>query len=126
MGRRSRYDRTPPKQRGPRRNGRIRVPRVLLIDERGVKQGVFDTQDALALARERELDLIEVSPMAQPPVCRLGDWGRMKYERKTKEADARKRQHQAQLKELKVRPKTDEHDLAVKSRRARTFLSRGD
>ena len=99
---------------------------MLLIDEENNKLGEFMTQDALALAQDRGLDLIEVAPNARPPVCKLGDWGKMKYDRKKKDAEARKKQHQVQLKELKVRPKTDDHDMDVKIKKARQFLEEGN
>ena len=111
---------------GPKVNDRIRVPRVLVIDEEGGKLGEFMTRDAIALARERGLDLIEVAPDARPPVCRIADWGQLKYERKKKDTAARKKQVKIQLKEIKLRPKTDVHDFDVKTRHARRFLESGD
>lgn len=126
MRRRRRYGDEAPPQEKTRVNRRIRVPRVLLIDEQNNKLGEFMTQDALALAQDRGLDLIEVAPNARPPVCKLGDWGKMKYDRKKKDAEARKKQHQVQLKELKVRPKTDDHDMDVKIKKARQFLEEGN
>lgn len=84
------------------------------------------TRDALDLARTRGLDLIEVAPNARPPVCRIGDWGRMKYEKSKREAEARKRQSQVQVKEVKLRPKTDDHDMDVKIRHAHRFLEEGN
>lgn len=100
--------------------------RVLVIDQEGNKLGEFLTDDAIALARERNLDLIEVAAQARPPVCRIGDFGKLKYERQKKEAAARKSQTIVELKELKLRPKTDEHDLDVKLKHARRFLDEGD
>ena len=87
---------------------------MLLIDEVGTKQGIIATRDALDMARSKGLDLIEVAPNARPPVCKIGDWGRMKYEKSKRDADARKRQSQVQVKEVKLRPKTDDHDMEVK------------
>ena len=126
-------------RRGPRRriqqepdknelrvNHTIRAPRVLVIDDEGNKLGEFMTPDGVALAEERGLDLIEVSPNASPPVCKIGDYGQMKYERKKREAAARKNQVQVQIKEVKVRPKTDDHDLNTKIRHARRFLEEGN
>jgi translation initiation factor IF-3 len=110
----------------PRVNYRIRVPRVLVIDEEGRKLGEFMTEDAVRLAEERGLDLIEVAPDGRPPVCRIQDYGKLKYERKKKDAQARKNQVQVQLKEVKLRPKTDDHDIAVKVRHARRFLEEGN
>jgi len=110
----------------PRVNERIRVPRVLVIDDTGNRLGEFLTPDAIALAEERGLDLIEVAPNGRPPVCRIGDYGQMKYDKKKREAAARKNQVQVQLKEVKVRPKTHGHDFEVKVRHARRFLDAGD
>jgi translation initiation factor IF-3 len=107
-------------------NRRIRVPRVLLIDEQGNRLGEFMTDDALRLAQERGLDLVEVAPNARPPVCKIADYGRLKYEKKKKEAAARRNQVQVQLKEVKLRPKTDDHDMETKVRHARRFLDEGD
>lgn len=100
--------------------------RVLVIDQEGQKLGEFLTDDAIAMARERGTDLIEVAAQARPPVCRLGDFGKLKYERKKKETATRKTQTTVELKELKLRPKTDDHDLAVKLKHARRFLDEGD
>lgn len=102
------------------------MPRVLLIDERGQKLGEFLTPDAIRLAEERGLDLVEVAPNARPPVCRIADHGRMKYEKKKREAAARKNQVQQQLKEVKLRPKTDDHDMNVKVSHAMRFLEQGN
>lgn len=107
-------------------NERIRVPRVLVVDEEGQKLGEFLTEDALALARERSLDLVEVAPMARPPVCRITDFGKMKYEKKKRDAQARKNQAVVEVKEIKLRPKTDDHDMDVKERSIRRFLDEGD
>lgn len=110
----------------PRVNRRIRVPRVLVIDEAGNKLGEFLTEDALRVAEERGLDLVEVAPTARPPVCRITDFGKMKYEKKKREQEARRNQVQVVLKEIKLRPKTEEHDLGVKLRAARSFLEEGN
>jgi translation initiation factor IF-3 len=110
----------------PRVNRRIRVPRVLLIDEKGARLGEFMTEDALRLAEERGLDLVEVAPNSRPPVCRIVDYGRLKYEKKKKDAVARRKQVQVQLKEVKLRPKTDTHDMEFKVKHARRFLTEGD
>ena len=107
-------------------NDRIRVPRVLLIDETGNKLGVFMTRDALEMATDKGLDLVEVAPNARPPVCRIIDYGKMKYEKKKRDTEAKKKRKTTELKELKVRPKTDEHDLAFKVRHARKFLLEGN
>ena len=119
-----RDDHDPPKKEGLRTNNQIRVPRVLVIDEEGRKLGEFLTKDAVSLAQERGYDLIEVSPNAQPPVCKLGDYGKIRYEQK--KAKKKQRQVQVQLKEVKIRPKTDDHDMDVKIKHARRFLEAGD
>ena len=84
------------------------------------------TRDALELAMDRGMDLIEVAPNARPPVCRIGDYGRLKYDRKKREAEARKNRSTVQLKEIKVRPKTDDHDMAFKIKNAMRFLGEGN
>lgn len=113
-------------QRELRINERVRAREVRLIDEEGQVVGVMSSAQALAIARERNLDLVEVSPMAAPPVCRLMDYGRFKYEQQKKESEARKRQKTSELKEIRMRPKTDDHDLAVKVRKVEEFLGEGD
>lgn len=115
-----------PERNEPRVNERIRVPRVLVVDDDGTKLGEFLTEDAMALAREKGLDLVEVAPMARPPVCRITDFGKLKYEKKKREAEARKKQVIVEVKEIKLRPKTDEHDMDVKERAIRRFLEEGD
>jgi translation initiation factor IF-3 len=99
---------------------------VRLIDEEGKQHGVVETEAALALAKEKSLDLVEVAPEARPPVCKILDFGKQKYLTKKKEHDARKKQHQVVVKEVRVRPKIDEHDLQTKLRKAREFLEHGD
>lgn len=99
---------------------------MLVIDEEGNKLGEFLTPDAIRLAEERGLDLVEVAPNARPPVCKVADYGRMKYDKKKRETTARRNQVQVQLKEVKLRPKTDGHDMDVKTRRVRTFLEEGN
>lgn len=112
--------------RETRVNERVRAREVRLIDEDGQMIGVMSSAQALALARERDLDLVEVSPMAMPPVCKLMDWGRFKYEQAKKENEARKHQKTVELKEIRMRPRTDEHDLSVKVRKIEEFLAEGD
>jgi translation initiation factor IF-3 len=107
-------------------NRKIRVPRVLVIDDEGNRLGEFLTLDAIVLAEERGLDLIEVAPNGRPPVCKIGDYGKLKYDRKKREAAARKNQVQVQIKEVKVRPKTHGHDFEVKVQHSRRFLEHGD
>jgi translation initiation factor IF-3 len=115
-----------PSTESHRINERIRVPKVLLIDQNGCKLGIMDTRDALDFARSQGADLIEVAPGARPPVCKIGDYGRMKYDQKKKETVARKARTLQQLKEVKIRPKTDDHDLNFKLKHARRFLRDGN
>lgn len=88
--------------------------------------GVISTDEAKRIARDRGLDLVEVNPKARPPVCKIMDYGRYKYEEKKKANEAKKRQQQVELKEVKLRPKTDDHDLDVKIRHTRRFLTAGN
>ncbi len=107
-------------------NERIRVREVRLIDDEGQQVGVIPTRDALEMARERGLDLVEVAPNAVPPVCRLLDYGKFRYEQGRKDRESRRNQHVVELKEVRLRPKTDDHDLATKGRQAARFLDSGD
>lgn len=107
-------------------NERIRAREVRLIDENGEMIGVMPPQRALEIARERNLDLVEVSPNATPPVCKLMDYGRYKYEQAKKESEARKHQKTITLKEIRLSPRTDEHDVDVKTRKIQEFLAEGD
>jgi translation initiation factor IF-3 len=99
---------------------------VRVIDEEGEQLGILDTEDALRTAQEKGLDLVEVAANADPPVCRIMDYGKYKYEQQKKTQQARKKQAQVQVKEIKVRPKTDEHDYQTKLRHIRRFLEAGD
>jgi len=107
-------------------NQEIRVPRVRLISEDGAQAGVITTQEALHLAEEKGFDLVEVSPDADPPVCRLLDFGKFKYEQRKKQQQAKKKQHVVHVKEVRLRPITEEHDVETKVKHAREFLSKGD
>jgi translation initiation factor IF-3 len=107
-------------------NERIRVPQVRLIDEKGAQVGIVSTQEALQMARDRGLDLMEISPTAQPPVCKIADYGKFKYEKKKKEQVAKKKQTVIKVKEIQLRPQTEEHDLDYKFRNVRQFLEDGD
>jgi translation initiation factor IF-3 len=111
--------------RPARVNERIRVPEVRLIDEDGEHVGVIRTREALEMARERGYDLVEVQPNAVPPVCRLMDYGKFRYEESRRERESRRRQRTAALKEVRLRPKIDDHDLDTKARQARKFLKAG-
>ena len=112
--------------RGPRINHQIRIREVRVIDEENKQLGIMVTADALALAIHKQLDLVEIAPNQRPPVCRIMDFGKYKYEEKKKEQASRRKQHQVQIKELRVRPATGEHDLQVKMKQARQFLADGD
>ncbi|NPA24436.1 MAG: translation initiation factor IF-3 [Deltaproteobacteria bacterium] len=107
-------------------NRQIRIPRVRLIGDDGEQIGVIDTQEALAYAEERGLDLVEVSPHATPPVCKVMDYGKFKYQQSKRASEARKKQTVIQVKEIKMRPRTDVHDLDVKIRNIIRFLEAGD
>jgi translation initiation factor IF-3 len=109
-----------------RRNDQIRVREVRLIGADGEQMGIVDRNEALSLAREAGLDLVEVAAAAVPPVCRIMDYGRFKYEAQKKKQEARKRQTIIQIKEIKLRPKTDEHDYLTKLGHIRRFIVDGD
>lgn len=111
---------------GPRINDRIRAPEVRLIGAEGENVGVVTPERALALAEEAGLDLVEISPNATPPVCKIMDFGKFKYETQKKEAEARKKQKIIEIKEVKFRPNTDIHDYEVKMRSVFKFLENGD
>ena len=106
-------------------NDQIRIRQVRVIDEDGTQLGILLTDDALARARAAGLDLIEVSPNAQPPVAKIGDYGRLKYEQSKKDKDARKKQRNFELKEVKLRPKIETHDYETKARMAERMLLDG-
>ena len=112
--------------KAPRVNDEIRIRQVRLIDESGNQCGIVETETAMDMAREKGLDLVEVAPEARPPVCKLLDYGKHKYLTKKKEHEAKKKQHQVVVKEMRVRPKIDEHDLQTKLRKAKQFLADGD
>jgi len=105
-------------------NEQISAPQVRVIDSKGEQVGVMDTQAALKLASEQELDLVEVAPNATPPVCRIMDYGKFKYEREKQEKEAKKKQQGLHLKEVRMRPKIDEHDYQFKLRHLKEFLSK--
>lgn len=104
----------------------IRVPQIRLIDQNGDNHGVIDPRDALDMATDAGLDLVEISPNASPPVCKIMDYGRYKYEQQKKAAEARKTQKIIEVKEVKLRPNIDDHDYDVKLRNMRRFLEEGD
>lgn len=108
-----------------RTNRQITVPEVRLIGIDGEQLGVVKTKDALSIAAEHETDLVEVAPSAKPPVCRLMDYGKFLYETQKRERDARKSQSKVEVKEIRLRPKTGEHDVNYKIKNARKFLENG-
>ncbi len=111
---------------GPRINEEIKVKEVRLIDETGENRGVVSIKEALAAAEDAGLDLIEISPQATPPVCKILDIGKYKYEMQKRKAEAKKKQKVVEIKELKLRPMIDTHDYEVKVKQAKKFLSEGN
>ena len=109
-----------------RTNEQIRVPRVRLIDENGEMQGVVQTREALQKAQDAGLDLVEISPNADPPVCKILDYGKFRYQEQKRKNEARKKQKVVEIKELKLRPTIEQHDLDVKLKAAFRFLEEGD
>jgi translation initiation factor IF-3 len=107
-------------------NQQIRISPVRVIDPEGEQAGILPIEQALAMAEELGLDLVEVAPMARPPVCRIMDYGKFKYEEQRKAREARKKQHQIQIKEVKMRPGIEDHDFDFKTRHARRFLEEGN
>lgn len=110
----------------PQINERIRFPKIRVIDVDGSQVGVVTPQEALRLAEERELDLVLVSDKADPPVCRIMDYGKYKFELEKKAREAKKKQHTADVKEVKMRYKIEEHDYQVRVNQAERFLKSGD
>lgn len=115
-----------PVKEGPRSNQEIRVPQVQLIDAEGQNRGVVSIGEALALAEDAGMDLVEIVPHAQPPVCKITDLGKMKYQNQKKAAEARKRQKIIEIKEIKMRPNIDDHDYETKMKAVRRFFDEGD
>ncbi len=111
---------------GLRVNRQIRAQQVRVIDEEGNMLGVMTVPEGVRLAEDRGLDLIEIAPTAQPPTCKIMDYGKYKYENKKKAAAARKKQVIVTIKEIQMRPRTDQHDLDTKLKHARSFLLEGD
>ncbi|MFN3262513.1 MAG: translation initiation factor IF-3 [Pikeienuella sp.] len=116
----------PTRETGPRINQMIRVPEIRLIDENGDNHGVVTPAHAIAMAEEVGLDLVEISPNAVPPVCKIMDVGKFKYESQKKAAEARKKQKVIEIKEVKFRPNIDTHDYDVKMKNVGRFLEDGD
>lgn len=115
-----------PARDGPRVNEEIRVPQVRLIDQDGEMQGVMSTREALQRAFSLGLDLAEISPNADPPVAKILDYGKFKYEQQKKKNEAKKKQKVIEIKEIKVRPNIDENDYQVKMRAMKSFIEEGD
>ncbi|MEQ9257759.1 MAG: translation initiation factor IF-3 [Roseovarius sp.] len=116
----------PTRDTGPRVNDRIRAPEIRLIGPEGENLGVMSPEKAMDLAEEAELDLVEISPNANPPVAKIMDYGKYKYEQQKRESEARKKQKVIEVKEVKFRPNTDTHDYDVKMRNVMRFLEGGD
>jgi translation initiation factor IF-3 len=115
-----------PSRDGPRVNEEIRSPQVRLIDQDGEMQGVMSARDAMLRAFSVGLDLLEISPNADPPVCKILDFGKYKYELQKKKNEAKKKQKVIEIKEIKVRPNIDENDYQVKMRAMKSFIDEGD
>lgn len=120
------FKRAPQKDTGPRVNHQIKADKVRVIDAEGEMVGVMSVKEAVVMAEDAGYDLIEISPNAEPPVCKIGDLGKFRYEQQKKEAAARKNQKIVLTKELKLRPNIEEHDIQVKLRAARRFFEEGD
>ena len=116
----------PARKDGPRINEEIRVREVHLIDRDGTNKGTVSISDALAAAQEAGLDLVEISPNAAPPIVKILDYGKYKYQEQKKAAEARKKQKVVEVKELKYRPMIDDHDYDVKMRAMKRFFEEGD
>ena len=114
------------KDRGPRSNNRISSPDVQVIASDGENLGVMNTNEAISMAKNQGLDLIEIAPNANPPVCKIMDMGKYKYDQQKKLNKAKKKQKKIDLKEIKLRPVTEVHDYTFKIRNAQKFLSKGD
>ena len=114
------------KDRGPRSNNRISSPEVQVIASDGENLGILNTNEAISIAKEEGLDLIEISPNAKPPVCKIMDMGKFKYDAQKKANLAKKKQKIVALKEIKMRPVTETHDYEFKVKNAKKFISKGD
>ena len=114
------------KPKGPRANNRINSPEVQVIASSGENLGIINTSKAISMAKEEGLDLIEVAPNARPPVCKIIDMGKYKYDAQKKSNKAKKKQKKIELKEIKLRPVTETHDYNFKLKNAQKFLSKGD
>ncbi|MCG6856628.1 MAG: translation initiation factor IF-3 [Salaquimonas sp.] len=115
-----------PTKEGPRANSEIRVPQIQLIDAEGQNRGILDTDEALAIAEQAGLDLVEIAPNNNPPICKILDLGKYKYQAQKKASEQRKKQKTQEVKEIKMRPNIDVHDYEVKMRSVKKFLEEGD
>lgn len=109
-----------------RTNDEIRTPNVRLIDDKGEQVGVVSTKDALRMALEANLDLVEIVPTSTPPVCKIMNFGKYRYDQTKREKESKKAQHQIKVKEIKFKPNIDDHDLETKLRQAKEFLQKGN
>lgn len=107
-------------------NGEIRASKVRVITEDGEQLGIMGLKQALEKAEQMNKDLVEIAPNADPPVCKIIDYGKLKYQQTKKEKENKKAQHQVKVKEIKIRPNTDDHDLKIKINHAKEFLSKGN
>ncbi len=114
------------KPRGPRANNRINSPEVQVITRDGENLGILNLSEAISKAKDEGLDLIEIAPNARPPVCKIMDMGKFKYDQQKKANKAKKKQRKIELKEIKLRPVTEVHDYTFKIKNAQKFLSKGD
>ena len=114
------------KDRGPKSNNRINSPEVQVIASNGENLGILNTNEAIAMAKEEGLDLIEIAPNAKPPVCKIIDMGKYKYDAQKKANKAKKKQKKIEIKEIKLRPVTETHDYQFKIKHAQKFISKGD
>jgi len=114
------------KDRGPKSNNRINSPEVQVIASNGENLGILNTNEAIAMAKEEGLDLIEIAPNAKPPVCKIIDMGKYKYDAQKKANKAKKKQKKIEIKEIKLRPVTETHDYQFKIKNAQKFISKGD
>lgn len=114
------------KKRFYRNNEQIRVPNVRVIDEDGTQVGILSTLEALSLAREKDLDLVEISPLSNPPVCKIMDFDKFRYQLVKREKQAKKKQHVVHLKEIRLSPNIEAHDFEFKVKQARKFIGEGN
>ena len=123
---RPRFDRRAPERELPNINERINYPSLRVVDSDGAQLGIISREEALEVAQERELDLVLVSEKANPPVCRIMNYGKFKFEQEKKAKEAKKKSHQTEVKEVKMRYKIDQHDYQVRIGQATRFLKSGD